>query len=462
MDLVEFERVAESFARFHAEFAPLFGRTEARERSEPYLRGLLVQQTDRRNAENLAEVIAGATPRTVQRFLTESPWADQPVVDQAQSHIGLRLHGALNVFVVDDTGFAKQGVKSVGVARQYSGTLGKGANCQVGVFLAYVSDRGHALVDKALYLPKEWTNDRERCRAAGVPDAVGYHSKADLALGLLRHARKVGHLSADWVTTDAGYGEVPSFRDALADDDWRYVVEVPPNLTVFTQWAQTAVPGWSGHGRKPRKPQLVAGEPKPQNVVSVADALPAAAWRILTVAEGAQGPRQYQFAAQRVWESREGLPGRASWLLFRRNLDGSELKPYLSNAPVDTPLLQLAQVSAMRWPVETEFQTDKGEAGLDEYEVRSWQGGHHHITMSLLAGAFLLSLQQEWGEKMPQITRPQLTRVLRTLLPQRTWTRAELWTWLHDTQRRNESAKQAHAARRRIKQIIVAEQRVCT
>jgi SRSO17 transposase len=399
MDPVEFERVAESFARFHAEFAPLFGRSEARERSEQYLRGLLVQQTDRRNAENLAEVIEGATPRTLQRFLTESPWADQSVVDQAQRHIGLRLRSALNVFVVDDTGFAKQGVKSVGVARQYSGTLGKVANCQVGVFLAYVSERGHALVDKALYLPEAWTNDRERCRAAGVPDDVGYHSKAALALGLLRHARQIGHLPADWVTSDAGYGEVPSFRDALAAADWRYVLEVPTNLMVFTQWAQSAVPAWSGHGRKPSTLQLVAGAPKPQNVVSVADALPAAAWRILTVAEGAQGPRQYQFAALRVWESREGLPGRASWLLFRRNLDGSELKPYLSNAPADTPLLQLAQVSAMRWPVETEFQTEKGETGLDEYEVRSWQGWHHHITMALLAGAFLLSLQQEWGEK---------------------------------------------------------------
>jgi SRSO17 transposase len=399
MDLVEFERVAESFARFHAEFAPLFGGTEARERSEQYLRGLLVQQTDRRNAENLAEVIEGATPRTLQRFLTESPWADQPVVDQAQSHIGWRLRSALNVFVVDDTGFVKQGVKSVGVARQYSGTLGKVANCQVGVFLAYVSDRGHALVDKALYLPEEWTNDRERCREAGVPDDVGYRSKAALALGLLQHARQVGHLPADWVTADAGYGEVPSFRDALADDDWRYVVEVPSNLTVFTQWVQTAAPTWSGHGRKPTKPQLAAGAPEPQNVGSVANGLPATAWRILTVAEGAQGPRQYQFAALRVWESRSGLPDRACWLMFRRNLDGSELKPYLSNAPADTPLLQLAQVSAMRWPVETEFQTEKGETGLDEYEVRSWQGWHHHITMALLAGAFLLSLQQEWGGK---------------------------------------------------------------
>jgi len=462
MDLVEFERVAESFARFHAEFAPLFGRTEARERSEQYLRGLLVQQTDRRNAENVAEVIAGATPRTLQRFLTESPWADQPVIDHLQGYVGPRLCSTLNVFVVDDTGFVKQGVKSVGVARQYSGTLGKVANCQVGVFLAYVSERGHALVDKALYLPEAWTAARARCRAAGVPEEVLYHSKAELALGLLQHARDGQHLPGDWITADAGYGEVPSFRDALDADHWRYVLEVPSNLTVFTQPARTAVPEWSGRGRKPTQLQLVAGEPEPQNVMTVAKGLPASGWQTLKVAEGAQGPRQYQFAALRGWENREGVPGRACWLLFRRNLDGSDLKPYLSNAPADTPLLTLARVSAMRWPVETEFQLEKGETGLDEYEVRSWQGWHHHITMALLAGAFLLSLQQAWGATMPQITRPQLTRVLRALLPQRMWTRAELWAWLHETQYRNECAKQAHAARRRVRQIIAAEQCNCS
>ena len=210
MNLAEFERVAASFATFHQEFAPLFGRTEARERSEQYLRGLLVQQTDRRNAENLAEVIAGATPRTLQRFLTEAPWDDQPVVARLQGYVGRRLAGELNVFVVDDTGFAKQGVKSVGVARQYSGTLGKVGNCQIGVFLAYVSERGHALVDKALYLPEAWTADRARCRAAGVPEEVGYQSKADLALALVRRAKAGQHLPGNWLTADAGDGEIPS------------------------------------------------------------------------------------------------------------------------------------------------------------------------------------------------------------------------------------------------------------
>src|SRR6266571_4714700 len=141
-------------------------------------------------------------------------------------------------------------------------------------------------------------------------------------------------------------------------------------------------------------------------------------WQDLTVAEGAQGPRVYQFAALRVWESRDGLPGRACWLLLRRNLDGSEPRYYLSNAPADTPLLTLAQVAAARWVIETEFETAKGETGLDEYEVRSWQGWHHHITLALLAGAFLLTLQQEWGEKdAPAHAAPSQPRVAGTAPP---------------------------------------------
>ena len=399
MNEVEFARVATSFATFHQEFAPLFGRTEARVRSEQYLAGLLVQQTDRRNAENLAEVIAGATPRTLQRFLTEAPWETEPVIDRLQRYVGPRLRQRDGVWVLDETGFPKQGKKSVGVARQYCGTLGKIANCQVGVFLAYVSERGHALVDKALYLPEAWTSDRPRCRAAGVPDELGYQTKAELGLGLLRRAREAGHLTAEWVTADEGYGEVPSLRDTLDAEGWRYVLEVPCNTHVFTQPAQVAVPAWSGRGRQPTQPRLVDGAPGPQSVESVAASLTAADWQELTVAEGAQGPRTYQFAALRVWESRDSLPGRACWLVLRHNLDGSEPKYYLSNAPPDTPLLRLAQVGAMRWPIETEFQTEKGETGLDEYEVRSWQGWHHHITMAMLAGVFLLSLQQDWGEK---------------------------------------------------------------
>lgn len=273
-------------------------------------------------------MIAGATPRTLQRFLTEAPWAPEPVIDRLQRYVGPRLGHRDGVWVLDETGFPKQGKKSVGVARQYCGTLGKIANCQVCVFLAYVSERGHALVDKALYLPEAWTSDRQRCCEAGVPDEIGYQTKAELGLGLLRRARQAGHLTGEWVTADAGYGAVPSLRDTLDAEGWRYVLEVPCNTYAFSQPAQVAVPAWCGRGRQPTQPRLVDGAPGPQSVEGVAASLTAADWHELTVAEGAQGPRTYQFAALRVWESRDSLPGRACWLVFRHNLDGSEPKYY--------------------------------------------------------------------------------------------------------------------------------------
>jgi len=400
MEQADFERVAASFAAFHAEFAPLFGRVEAQRRGEQYMRGLLVQQADRRNAENVAEMIEGATPRTLQRLLTEAPWLTDPVIDRLQAYVGARLNTPDGVFVIDESGFPKQGTHSVGVARQYCGTLGKVGNCQLGVFLSYASARGHALVDKRLYLPHAWTDDPARCQAAGVPEgAIRYQSKAELALDLLRQARAAGHLTGPWVAGDDAYGMVPTLRDALDAEDWHYVLDVPATTPVFAQPALAEVPPWSGRGGKPTKPRVAPDAAPARTAAAIAAGLSARAWRDLTVAEGAQGPRTYQFAAVRVWESRDGLPGRACWLLLRHNLDGSEPRYYLSNAPEDTPLLTLAQVAAARWTIETEFETAKGETGLDEYEVRSWAGWHHHITLALLAGAFLLTVQQEWGKK---------------------------------------------------------------
>jgi SRSO17 transposase len=399
MNRTEFEQVAASFAAFHQEFAPLFGRKEAQLRSEQYLRGLLVQQTDRRNAENVAETIEGATPRALQRLLTEAPWRTGPVIDRLQRYVGARLNTPMGVFLLDESGVPKQGKHSVGVARQYCGALGKVGNCQLGVYLAYASARGHALVDRRLFLPAAWTDDPARCQAAGVPEGTGYQSLAELALAMLRQARAAGHLTGHWVAGDDAYGKVPTLRDALDAEDWHYVLDVPKTTPVFAALAATVVPPWSGRGRVPTKLRLAPEAPPAQTVEALAAELPPAAWQALTVAEGAQGPRTYRFVARRVWESRDGLPSRACWLLLRRNLDGSEPRYYLSHAPIDTPLLTLAQVAAARWIIETEFQTAKGETGLDEYEVRSWQGWHHHIAFALLAGAFLLTLQQDWGGK---------------------------------------------------------------
>ncbi len=399
MDASRFERAYHTFLAFHERFAPYFGRREAQERSRQYLQGLFVQDAERKSAENLAEAVPGATPRALQRFMTESTWAERPLLEELAWYIGERLADPEGIFIADETGFAKQGKKSVGVARQYSGTLGKVGNCQVGVFLAYASPQGHALIDGRLFLPEVWTQDRERCRAAGVPEEVSFQTKPEIALTLLEGVQATGALPARWVTADEIYGNSPTFRDGVAAAGLWYVAEIESTLPLFTEPSPTVLPAYSVRGRPPTKRRLAPGAMPAREARAIRVALPRSAWREITVAEGSQGPRIYRFARVRVWESRGGLPDREVWLLLRENLDGSEPRTYLSNAPRNVPLRRLAEVAAARWCIETEFETLKGECGLDEYEVRSWRGWHHHITLSLLAGAFLLNLEQGWGEK---------------------------------------------------------------
>jgi SRSO17 transposase len=413
MELAEFERVYDTFCAFHAEFAPDFGRKQWRENSDDYLQGLLVQTEERRNAENMAEVLP-ISARALQRFLTDARWEDTAVTAHLQEYLGPRLTHPRAVWALDSSGFPKQGTKSVGVARQYCGALGKIANCQVGVFLAHVGPRGRALVDKRLYLPKEWTQNPARCEAAGVPQGKQiYRSETELALEMLQQAQARGHLSAEWVTGDDTYGKSPEFRDGVAALGFCYVLEIPGDTPVWPQEVIWETPPYGGKGKRPA-PRPVAAQR--QEVRQRVKTLPPDAWQELTVAEGTQGPRTYRFAAERVRETQDGAPGEELWLVYRENLDGSEPRYHFSNAPAPTPLATLAWVAAARWPIETEFETDKSDIGLDEYEVRSWAGWHHHITMCLLASAFLLTMQQEWGKKdAPLDAAPDLPGRTRTV-----------------------------------------------
>jgi SRSO17 transposase len=276
--------------------------------------------------------------------------------------------------------------------------LGKVAGCQVGVFLAHAGPRGRALVDKRLFLPEaEWIGNPERCSEAEVPaDQQVYRTQPQLALELLQEARQRGALAAEWVTGDDAFGQSPTFRDGVAAAELRYVLEVPGNTPVWPLAPTWETPPYRGRGRPPQ-PRPVVSER--QEVRERALALPPQAWHALTVAEGAQGPRTYLFAFERVRESREGVPGEALWLVHKQNLDGTEPRSFFSNAPEYTPPRTLARVALARWPIETEFEVEKSHVALDEYEVRRWPGWHHHITMCFLAAAFLLTLQQEWGGK---------------------------------------------------------------
>ena len=311
MEVDAFERVYEAFGDFHAFFAPAFGRKQWREHSGHYLQALLVQSQERRNAENLAEMVP-VSARALQRFLTEARWDDDAVIARLQEYLGPRLEHPLAVWVFDGSDFPKQGVKSVGVTRQYCGALGKVANCQAGVFLAHVGPRGRALVDKRLYLPESWTSDPARCATAGVPEAQRrYRAKTGLALEMLRQARARGCLSAGWAAGDDAFGMSPGFRDGLTAEGMQYVLDVPPDTPVWPLEPTWSRPAYHGRGRPP---QL---KPRHQERLSVAErslAQPKEAWREVTVAEGAQGPRTYRFSAERIRKrgtgSRVGCSGR--------------------------------------------------------------------------------------------------------------------------------------------------------
>ena len=395
MDAAAFEQVYGSFRDFHAYFAPLFGHRETREHSGHYLQALLVQSGERRNAENLSETVPGSA-RGMQRFLTDSPWDDEVIIGRLQEYLGTRLEHPEGVWVLDGSDFPKQGRKSVGVARQYCGRLGKVANCQAGMFLAYVSPLGRALVDKGLYLPESWTSDKDRCEAAGVPeDRQGYRSKTELALEMVGRAQERGHLKAGWVAADDAFGMSPSFREGLAALGMWYVLDVPSGFTVWPPELPGPVRSIRDSG-VPANPgcETVSAGPWSSAATSCRR-MPGVRlrWR------GKQGPRSYLFSAQRVRPTSRRKPGEIHWAVYRRNRDGSEPRYYLSNAPEDTPLETLAYVGGSRWRIETEFETEKSDVGLDEYETRTWAGWHHHVALCLLGGAFLLSLQQAWGGK---------------------------------------------------------------
>jgi SRSO17 transposase len=271
------------------------------------------------------------------------------------------------VLVVDETGFPKQGSHSVGVARQYCGTLGKIANCQIGVLLGYATAHGHVGLDCALFVPEEWFADRDRCRQAGLPDSVTHQTKPQLAWELLERALEAG-VPAAWVTADAVYGSAGKLRRALEARGQAYVLAVRSNEQPTT---------WPPYG----PPGQVA-------VAALAAAVPAADWQRLSCGEGAQGPRWYEWAYLPV---RPAL--RAGWVhavLLRRHPERpDELAYYLVYAPVDTPLGEVVRAAGARWTIDDMFKLAKGQVGLDHYEVRSWQGWYRHITLALVAFAAL-------------------------------------------------------------------------
>src|SRR3954464_3486690 len=391
------EHWADGLEALHARVGRRFARAEPRRRALAYVRGLL-SPVERKNGWQLAELAGEPTPDGMQHLLARADWDAAAVRDDLRAYIVEHLGDPAAVLVIDETGFLKKGTKSVGVQRQYSGTAGRIENCQIGVFLAYASGKGHTLLDRELYLPKEWAADPMRRAEAAVPESVAFRTKPQLARAMLARALAAG-VPAQWVTGDEVYGGDVRLRVWLEEQRVPHVLAVKRTEPLWstTTWTRVSAAG-------------------------VADAVPERAWERLSAGDGAKGPRLYDWTRVPIRPLRE--PGWDYWLLVRRSLTDPTDRAYyvcfcpadtpdgayfLVFCPADTPLAELVRVAGTRWTIEEGFESAKGEVGLDHYEVRRWPGWYRHITLALLAQAYLTVTRAAAVEK-GELKRPTYCR----------------------------------------------------
>ena len=377
-EVAEVARWAEGIERLHECIGGRFRRPEPRRRALAYLRGLL-SPVERKNGWQLAESAGDATPDGVQRLLYNYRWDADLVRDDLKDYVVEHLGDGGAVLVVDETGFLKKGDKSAGVQRQYSGTAGRIENCQIGVFLAYASAKGRALLDRELYLPQVWSDDRERRGEAGVPEDTVFRTKGQLAQLMLGRALESGVPFA-WFTGDEVYGSDRKLRLWLEREEIPHVLAVKRNEKL---WALTE-----------RGPRQVRAD-------RLTAQLGEAEWVRCSAGDGTKGPRIYDWAAVEIRPLRE--PGKGHWLLAQRSVaNPEELAWYVCYGPAGTALEELVRVAGRRWTIEECFEEAKGEVGLDQYEVRRWDGWYRHITLAMLAHACLTVIRHhalEQGEK---------------------------------------------------------------
>jgi SRSO17 transposase len=361
---VEVESWAAQLEEVHTRIAYRFTRAEPRQRVLAYLKGLL-SNCERKNGWQMAELMREMTPDGMQRLLSSAKWDVNGVRDDLQSYIVEHLGDSSAIGVLDETGFLKQGKKSVGVKRQYSGTAGRVENCQIGVFQGYATNKGFAFLDREIYLPQEWANEQQRREAAGVPEEVKFATKPQLARVMLERARTAG-VALAWVTADTVYGNDRRLREWLEENEQAYVLAVACTERV---WVESS----TGTCTDPVK-QVIAE-------------LPAEAWQRLSCGVGSKGLREYDW----VWiELVSQQVGWSRWLLVRRKLsDPLQLAYFMVFAPTRTSMPEAVRVAGARWSIESGFEITKNELGLDHYEVRSWRAWYRHVTLVLLAHAML-------------------------------------------------------------------------
>jgi SRSO17 transposase len=381
VDVAEVRAWAAGLEEVHARIAPRFARSEPRERVLAYVRGLLAP-LERKNSWTLAERAGEAIPDGMQRLLATADWDADAVRDDVRDYVVEHLGSDSAVLVVDETGFLKKGTKSAGVARQYSGTAGRIENCQIGVFLAYATPAGRTLIDRELYLPKAWAEDTPRREQAGVHEDVEFATKPEQAMAMIGRALDA-HVPAGWVAGDEVYGQHARLRMMLEERELPYVLAVPVN--------QHVIATLDGKLTELRADELAAHRP-------------AQAWKTISAGAGAKGPRLYHRAKAPI---RPLEAERRYWLLVRRSTtDPQDLAYYLCYGPPRTRLGELVRVAGARWAIEETFQTAKGQAGLDQYQVRRYDSWYRHITLSMLAHAFLTITTADAGAKRGPTANP--------------------------------------------------------
>ena len=383
MDELSLEEVrgwADELTGVHARLSGLFKRAEPRQRSLAYLRGLL-GSVERKNGWQLAEFIGEATPDGVQHLLERAHWSADAARDVLRDYVVEQLGTEDGVLIVDETGFIKKGVHSAGVKRQYSGTAGRVENAQVGVFLCYAGQGGSAFIDRELYLPREWCDDRPRCEAAGIGEEVGFATKPELARRMIERALDAG-VPCTWVTGDEVYGGNPGLRRWLEARGQAYVLAVACNEALC----------WPGPARA--------------RADEIARSRPPAAWQCLSAGDGAKGQRLYDWCRVPLWRLDLTPEDRrwGQWLLVRRSIGPEpEQAYYVVHAPrTGTSLARMVAVAGRRWEIEVGFEAAKGECGLDHYEVRKYPAWYRHITLALLAHAVLVALRCRQQKKVPR------------------------------------------------------------
>ncbi|MEP0060207.1 IS701 family transposase [Rhodopirellula bahusiensis] len=403
MDVDDLEQLEDRLDAYLARFGDCFGRSDTRAHLTTYVRGQL-SDLDAKSVEPIA-LQAGTPVRTLQEFLAQHRW-NEDALRRRLIHIVRDEHVTANtVAIIDETSDVKKGDKTPGVQRQWCGKVGKQENCIVTVHLAAATEDFHCMVDGELFLPESWSNDRQRCAAAGIPDEMVYRPKWQIALELLDRSEGEG-IVFPWLTADEGYGGKPGFLEGLASRDQKFVLEVPRTFSVWEKPPEVTEQPYrkGGRGRGRKTPRIKSGESLPRSVETVfwhGEAMKAKRWKRYRVKDGEKGPIIWEAKRVRVTlKGSDGLPGMSLWLVVARNVLDGELKFFVSNASQFTSMAMLLQVAFQRWRVERCFEDQKQEVGLDCYEGRRYLGLKRHLIITSLSYLFLSqTCQQAWEKK---------------------------------------------------------------